>query len=159
MAASKASKKAPAKKAKRKTSAKKKASRKPEVAATPTYKVRPGFVSHTELASADPDATVAWAKKALGWKFGKSVPLPEGPYHMWAYGNEGGGGVRGLAPSEQPGAIPYCEVPRMQAAWDKALAAGARALMPPAQVPGGTGWIAVVTAPGGVPIGYWAPKK
>lgn len=122
--------------------------------------IRPGgFISHTELASANPDATVAWAKKALGWKFGPSTPTPAGPYHMWSFGNGMGGGVRSANGPERPGTVPYVEVPAMQKAYDRALAAGATSMMPPGEIPGGMGWIAIVTAPGGVPIGLWAPKK
>jgi hypothetical protein len=30
------------------------------------------------------------------------------------------------------------------------------AMMPPTMIPGENGWTAIVVAPGGVPIGYWA---
>ena len=122
-------------------------------------KVRPGFISHTELASADPEATVAWAKKALGWKFGAAMPTPAGPYHMWSFGGDQGGGVRRSNAPEMPGTVPYVEVASITKAHDKAIAAGAKQMMAPSEIPGGMGWIAIVTAPGGVPIGLWAPKK
>ena len=121
-------------------------------------KVRPGVITHTELASADPPATRAWCVKVLDWKFGQAMPTPAGPYHMWRFDNGTGGGIRANNPPEVPGSIPYCEVASIRATYSKALAAGATAMFPPEQLPGGMGWIAIVAAPGGVAIGFWAMK-
>ncbi len=121
-------------------------------------KLRPGVITHTELASADPLATRAWCQKVLGWKFGEAMPTPAGPYHMWQFANGTGGGIRANNPPEVPGTIPYCEVANIQATYSKALAAGATGMFPPDQLPGGMGWIAIVAAPGGVAIGFWAKK-
>jgi predicted enzyme related to lactoylglutathione lyase len=121
-------------------------------------KVRPGLITHTELASADPHATRAWCEKVLGWKFGQAMPTPTGPYHMWRFNNGTGGGIRANNPPEVPGTIPYCEVVDIQATYSKALAAGATAMFRPEQLPDGMGWIAIVAAPGGVAIGFWASK-
>ena len=121
-------------------------------------KVRPGTITHTELASANPPATRAWCQKVLGWKFGQSVPTPTGPYHMWQFENGTGGGIRANNPPEVPGSIPYCEVANIKATYSKALAAGATEMFRPEQLPGGMGWIAIVAAPGGVAIGLWAKK-
>jgi predicted enzyme related to lactoylglutathione lyase len=78
---------------------------------------------------------------------------------MWSFGSDMGGGVRTARPPEAPGATPYCEVPAIRAAYAKALRTGATSMMPPMEIPGGNGWIAVVSAPGGVPIGLWSPKE
>ncbi len=131
-----------------------------ERAATPTTrKIRPGFISHTELASADPAATKAWAEVALGWKFVEPMPTPGGPYHMWRFDNNlGGGGIRANSPPENPGSIPYVEVPDIRFAYDRALKAGAMPLFPPDEIPGNNGWLAIVQAPGRVAIGFWGPK-
>jgi predicted enzyme related to lactoylglutathione lyase len=155
MAARKAKKAGKKKKApaRTKTGKRKKAARRPAA-----RRIRPGFISHTELASANPEETVAWAKAALGWKFGTPAVTPDGPYHMWSFGEMGGGGIRPTGPGEKGGSVPYVEVPAIKPAYDKALAAGATAMMPPSEIPGGMGWIAIVSAPGGVPIGYWAQK-
>jgi uncharacterized protein len=119
-------------------------------------KVRPGFISHTELASSDPAATKAWAQKVLGWSFGDAMPMPDGSqYHMWDFGHQMGGGIRASNPAEAPGAIPYCEVPDIQAAFDRAVRAGGTPMMPPTAIPGSGGWIAIVQAPGGPAIGLW----
>jgi predicted enzyme related to lactoylglutathione lyase len=146
-----AAKRAPAKKSAAKASSKK-------AAAPAARKIRPGFVSHTELASANPAATKEWAQKVLGWKFGDPMPTPMGPYHMWSFGENMGGGIRSNNPPEGPGSIPYCEVSDIKATYEKALKAGAVPMMPPDQIPGGAGWIAIVQAPGGVPIGFWGTK-
>jgi uncharacterized protein len=121
-------------------------------------KVRPGLITHTELASADPPATQAWCQQVLGWKFGPPMPTPAGPYHMWRFDNGTGGGIRSNNPPEVPGSIPNCEVADIKATYAKALAAGATGMFPPEQLPGGMGWIAIVGAPGGVAIGFWASK-
>lgn len=141
----------------------KKAARKPvpKKSAGPSTrrKVRPGFISHTELASADPLATKAWAEKVLGWRFGPSMPMPDGTqYHMWDFGGQQGGGIRGVSGPEPPGTIPYCEVPDIKAAHAKAVQAGATEMMPPTPIPGSGGWISVVQAPGGPAIGFWGEK-
>ena len=124
----------------------------------PARAIRPGYISHTELASADPVATKAWCEQVLGWKFMEPVPTPTGPYHMWTFGNNSGGGIRANNPPETPGSIPYCEVADIQVAFAKALKAGATKMFPPDEIPGGMGWIAVVQAPGGVLFGLWGPK-
>jgi predicted enzyme related to lactoylglutathione lyase len=129
------------------------ASRKP---AAP--KSRDGLITHTELASTDPGATRSWCAKVLGWKFGDAVPTPTGPYHMWRFDTGTGGGIRSVNPPETPGSVPYCEVRDIQATYSKALAGGATGMMAPAELPGGMGWMAIVSAPGGVAIGFWAPK-
>ncbi|HEX6129846.1 MAG TPA: hypothetical protein VF071_12570 [Candidatus Limnocylindria bacterium] len=33
-----------------------------------------GQITHTDLASTDPDATRAWCERVLGWTFTSSVP-------------------------------------------------------------------------------------
>jgi len=131
---------------------------KPAASSRPTApaKARQGTITHTELASEDPSATQSWCEKVLGWKFAEPTPTPAGPYLMWRFPNQTGGGIRANNPPETPGSIPYCEVVGIKATYSRALQAGATGMMPPAEIPGGMGWIAIVVAPGGVPIGFWA---
>lgn len=98
-----------------------------------------GWITHTELASADPAATKA--------TFKQSLPRPGGgEYHLFAYSAQGGGGIRRANPSEPPGSSFSVHV----------ADARAEAMLPPTQVmPGVT--IAVVRAPGGVPVGFSGP--
>jgi predicted enzyme related to lactoylglutathione lyase len=117
-----------------------------------------GWITHTELASADPDATKAWAQKALGWKFNPSFPMEDGEmYHLFAYSDQGGGGIRRSNPPEVPGSIPYLHVKDCQQAFDKAIAAGAEEMVPPTKVMEGV-VTAIVRAPGGVAIGFSGGK-
>src|SRR5688572_26349218 len=125
--------------AKRKSASRKSATKKPALRTsapssplkhalvTPTY----GWITHTELASADPDATKAWCAKALGWRFMPSMPTPEGDYHLFVYSDTGGGGIRRHNPPEVPGSIPYVHVADAKAAFDKALREGAEEMFPP----------------------------
>jgi predicted enzyme related to lactoylglutathione lyase len=155
-----ASRKAIKKRAATRNASRRKAAKKKRAAERPAARtIRPGFISHTELSSSNPDATVAWCKAALGWKFGASMPTPNGPYHMWSFGDYQGGGVSAVGPGQKPGSTPFVEFRTIRAGYEKALKAGATSVMPPDEIPGGNGWIAIVSAPGGVAIGLWAPKE
>ena len=112
-----------------------------------------GWITHTDLASSNPAATKAWAAKVLGWTFKPPFPTPNGDIHLFAYSEQGGGGIRPLSPPEIPGSIPYIHVADCQASYDKALAEGAEEMMSPTRVMEGV-TVAIVRAPGGVPIGF-----
>jgi predicted enzyme related to lactoylglutathione lyase len=115
-----------------------------------------GWITHTELASSDPAATKAWCAAVLGWRFKPSFPTPGGEYHLFAYSDTGGGGIRSNTPPEVPGSIPYIHVADTRAAFEKALREGAEAILAPERVMAGV-TIALVRAPGGVPIGFSGP--
>ena len=116
-----------------------------------------GWITHTELASSDPEATKAWCAKVLGWTFKPSFPMPGGgEYHLFAYSDKGGGGIRPTNPPEVPGSIAYVHVADARAAFEKALREGAEEMFPPERVMKGV-TIAIVRAPGGVPIGFSGP--
>ena len=115
-----------------------------------------GWITHTELASSDPDATRAWCAKVLGWQFKPSMPTPAGDYHLFTYTERAGGGIRRNNPSEMPGTIPYVNVADTQAAFDKALREGAEEMLAPERVMENL-TVAIVRAPGGVPIGLAGP--
>jgi uncharacterized protein len=116
-----------------------------------------GWITHTELASTDPAATRAWCAKVLGWAFRPTFSMPDGgEYHLFAYSDKGGGGIRATKPSESPGSTFSVHVADAQAAFDKALREGAEAVLPPTRVMQGV-TIAVVRAPGGVPVGFSGP--
>jgi uncharacterized protein len=83
-----------------------------------------GWITHTELASSDPAATKAWCATVLGWTFKPSFPTPAGDYHLFAYSDKGGGGIRSNKPPEVPGSIPYIHVADAHAAFEKALREG-----------------------------------
>jgi predicted enzyme related to lactoylglutathione lyase len=116
-----------------------------------------GHVTHTELASADPNATKAWCQEVLGWTFMPSFPMKGGgEYHLFAYSEQGGGGIRRNDPHEVPGSVPYVHVADCQAAFDRAVEAGAKEMLAPLRVMEGV-TTAIVRAPGGVAIGFSGP--
>ena len=116
-----------------------------------------GSITHTEFASLDPDATRSWCAKVLGWTFKPSFPMPGGgEYHLFAYSDQGGGGIRPSNPPELPGSIPYVHVADAQAAFDSALREGADEMLAPMRITEGV-TVAIVRAPGGVPIGISGP--
>jgi predicted enzyme related to lactoylglutathione lyase len=116
-----------------------------------------GWITHTELASADPVATKAWCARVLGWSFKPSFPMPGGgEYHLFTYSDQGGGGIRPNNPPEIPGSIPYVHVADARAAYEKALREGAEEMLAPMRVMEGV-TVAIVRAPGGVPIGLSGP--
>jgi predicted enzyme related to lactoylglutathione lyase len=117
-----------------------------------------GWITHTELASTDPAATRAWCSEVLGWAFQPPSPTPGGDYHLFAYSEAGGGGVRQTAPGERPGSTPSVHVEDTQAAYDAAMAAGAEPVSPPTKVMEGV-CTAMVRAPGGVLIGFSGPTN
>ena len=83
--------------------------------------------------------------------------MPDGgEYHLFAYSDKGGGGIRATKPSESPGSTFSVHVADAEAAFDKALREGAEALLKPTRVMQGV-TIAVVRAPGGVPVGFSGP--
>jgi predicted enzyme related to lactoylglutathione lyase len=115
-----------------------------------------GWITHTDLASRDPGATREWCAEVLGWTFRPPFPVPGGEIHLFAYSEKGGGAVRPVSPPEVPGSIPYVHVADAAAAFAKALSAGAEEMMPPTRVMEGV-TVAIVRAPGGVPIGFSGP--
>jgi len=116
-----------------------------------------GWITHTELQSADPLATKSWCAKVLGWTFTQTMPMPEGgDYHLFAYSDQGGGGVRGLMPNESPGSSFTVHVADAHEAYANALTEGAEPVTPPFRVMEGV-TIAVVKAPGGVRVGFSGP--
>lgn len=117
-----------------------------------------GWITHTELASTDPAATEAWAAEVLGWAFRPPFPSPAGDYHLFAYSEQGGGGIRATAPGEPPGATPTVHVEDVDASYDAALAAGAESVSAPETLLPGVR-LASVRAPGGVLIGLSGPSE
>ena len=116
-----------------------------------------GWITHTELQSADPLATKSWCAKVLGWTFTHTMPMPAGgDYHLFAYSDQGGGGIRGLMPSESPGSSFTVHVADAHEAFARALTEGAEPVTPPMRVMDGV-TIAVVKAPGGVRVGFSGP--
>ena len=115
-----------------------------------------GWITHTDLASNNPAATKDWAAKVLGWTFKPPFKTPNGDIHLFAYSEQGGGGIRPLSPPEIPGSIPYIHVADCEAAYETALREGAEEMLSPTRVMEGV-TVAIVRAPGGVPVGFSGP--
>jgi len=115
-----------------------------------------GWITHTELASQDPAATKAWCAKVFGWTFRPPFPTPTGDYHLYAYSEMGGGGIRSTNSGEPTGTTSFVHVADAHTAFQKALAAGAEEMLAPQRVMEGV-TIAIVRAPGGVTIGLSGP--
>jgi hypothetical protein len=115
-----------------------------------------GWITHTELSSTDAAATRDWCAAVLGWDFQPPFPTDRGEYHLFAYSEAGGGGIRGTSQGEAPGSTPTVHVSNTQQAYDAALAAGAESVSPPTKVMKGV-CVATVRAPGGVVIGLSGP--
>jgi predicted enzyme related to lactoylglutathione lyase len=79
-----------------------------------------------------------------------------GDYHLFAFSDTGGGGIREIKPFETPGSNFTVHVSDCQEAFDKAIREGAEAMMPPTRIMEGV-TIAMVRAPGGVPVGLAGP--
>lgn len=127
----------------------------PKLKHTPTPGLY-GWITHTDLASSNPSATRTWAEKVLGWKFGMTLNTPNGDMYFFTYSDKGGGAIRANNPPEIPGSIPYIHVADCQASYDKALKEGAEEMMSPTRVMEGV-TVAIVRAPGGVPVGISGP--
>ena len=117
-----------------------------------------GWITHTDIASTDPQATREWCATVLGWTFQPPFATPSGDYHLFAYSDAGGGGIRQTPPDEPPGSTPTVHVENAQASYEAALAAGARSVRPPPKVMDGV-CVALVSAPGGVLIGLSGPTE
>ncbi len=116
-----------------------------------------GWITHTDLVSTDPAATRAWCAKVLGWTFKASFPTPAGEYHLFAYSDKGGGGIRKASPPETPGSMPFVHVADVRASFTKALR-GAQEMAPPEKVMEGV-CVAIVRAPGGIAMGFSGPNE
>ena len=115
-----------------------------------------GWITHTDISSSDPEATREWCAEVLGWSFQPPFPTPRGDYHLFAYAESGGGGIRRAPPGESPASTPTVHVENTQASYDAALANGAESIQPPTKVMDGV-CTALVRAPGGVLIGFSGP--
>jgi hypothetical protein len=73
----------------------------------------------------------------LGWTFQPAIPTPSRDYHLFAYSEAGGGGIRQVVQDGVPRSTPTVHVENTQETYDAALAAGAESVSPPTKGHGG----------------------
>ena len=117
-----------------------------------------GHITHTELSSNEPEATRKWCVEVFPWTFQPAFASPAGDYHLFAYSDRGGGGIRKTAGGEHPGSTPTVHVDDTDATYSAAPAAGAESVAEPHDVMPGVR-IGVVRAPGGVVFGLSGPTR
>jgi uncharacterized protein len=103
--------------------------------ATPSHRGR--FVWY-DLMTTDPDAAIAFYRKAFGWGI---TPFPQDPtYRMWTVGRNPMGGVMRLPDEARrtgapPNWLPYVSVPNVDATVRQAAALGAKTHVAPRDIP------------------------
>jgi predicted enzyme related to lactoylglutathione lyase len=115
-----------------------------------------GWITHTNIVSSDPEASKKWCAKVFGWEFKPSMRTATGDYYLFAYADQGGGGIRAAGPAESPASVPFVHVANVRAAFDQAIREGATEVTAPHAPMEGVA-IAVVRAPGGFLIGLSGP--
>jgi predicted enzyme related to lactoylglutathione lyase len=112
-------------------------------------------VVHLELHTGDLPAARAILAELCGWRQ-QSVDTRAGSYLALQLGAGLGGGI---VECETPHSLwlPYVEVPEINAATDRARAAGASVLLDPREGP--AGFRSVVATPAGGEIAFWQQKR
>ncbi len=118
----------------------------------------PGTVAWVDLSTPDPDAAAAFYTGLLGWQI-DAEDTPMGRYVIGLVDGQPAAGMMAPAP-EAADAPPawnvYVSVADIDATWAQALDAGATALQPPMEVPGGDR-IAALADPAGAVVGLMQP--
>lgn len=110
-----------------------------------------------DISSKDPARLTAFYTELFGWTTGES-PTPG--YTMIDTGaapeTVAGGIGAAQSPDDPTGITMYVRVDDLQGYIDKAEKLGGSAIMPPMDLDGGYGRIAVIGDPDGNPVGLWA---
>jgi hypothetical protein len=116
----------------------------------------PNPFAHLELTTDDLKAAQTFYTKVFGWKLNE---MPGMNYTMIDVGGSGvGGGMQSKPTPEAPtGWMPYVQVESVKASVDKALKAGATAILPYQEI-GDMGAIGIFSDPTGCSIGVWEAK-
>jgi uncharacterized protein len=113
-------------------------------------------VAFFDITSSDPARISGFYTQLFDW----TVSDGPGGYSMVDTGNGEGavaGGIGGTqGPDDKTGITLYVRVDDLAAYLAKAEKLGAKTVMPPVELPGGYGSIAVIADPDGNPFGLWA---
>jgi uncharacterized protein len=118
-----------------------------------------GTFTWNELASKDPDASVAFYSGLAGYT-DKPMEMPGmGTYHVLEQGGVPRAGIMAQQMPGQPHAwLPYVQVASADATADKAKRLGATLLVPPTDIPG-VGRFAIFVDPRGAALGVLEPPR
>jgi predicted enzyme related to lactoylglutathione lyase len=113
---------------------------------------RPGAVTYVQIPALDVRASAAFYARVFGWAThdrGDDAHLgfDDGAMHL------SGAFVAGRAIAREPGILPYVYVDGIDAALERATAAGGEVVTPP--YPEGDLWVATLRDPAGNVIGVW----
>jgi len=117
----------------------------------------PNPFAHLELTTDDLKSAQSFYTKVFGWKLNE---MPGMNYTMIDVGGSGvGGGMQGRPMPEAPtGWMPYVQVESVKTSVDKAIKAGATAILPYQEI-GEMGAIGIFSDPTGCSIGVWEAKQ
>ena len=109
-----------------------------------------------ELMTTDPEGAKRFYEAVVGWTIGEPAPAGDIEYRMLSAPDGHAGGMLTLTPEmceggARPRWLGYLGVDDVDAAIEKAVAAGAEVQMPASDIPG-VGRIAMIADPQGVPI-------
>jgi predicted enzyme related to lactoylglutathione lyase len=110
-----------------------------------------GRLSYVQIPARDTRVSADFYQKVFDWK-----PRGDGTTHLGftdATGDMIGAWVAGLAPSTDPGVLPYIYVHGVDAVLDRITAHGGAVVTPP--YPEGDLWVATFRDPAGNVIGIW----
>ena len=114
-------------------------------------------VAFFEVVSAEPERAQKFYGELFGWEV---VAAPElGGYALVDTGAGDGGVSGGIGPSQGPGddgVKIYMRVDDLEAYLARAEELGGTRLVPPTDLPGDYGRIAILADPDGNPVGLWA---
>jgi uncharacterized protein len=112
-----------------------------------------------ELMARDVEKAKTFYSSSVGWKF-DAMPMAEGTYWVAKMDDKPVGGIFPMSGANFVGVpehwIPYLAVDNVDARLQKAIAAGARVMRQPFDVPE-VGRIAILHEPGGAVIGWITP--
>ena len=116
-------------------------------------------VSWFEIASSDPDSTMAFYRELFGWSY-RDDEQAGSEYRMIDTGSDAGikGGLADTKGNTPNHAIFYVEVPDVAATCVKAETLGGKVLLPPTEADGGLVFAYLLDAVGNH-IGVWTPPK
>ena len=119
-----------------------------------------GHCQWNELSARDPDAALTFYARHFGWTRGEAMPLGEmGVYQILDHeGRSFGAVMRTFAKDQRPAWGFYFGVDDIDAATERATAAGGKLLHGPAEVPGGQ-FIIQALDPQGAPFALVGPRS